>query len=54
MFKLLLLLFTIIIFVKLFIIEKIHIDLQSFVKKGFAKLDDKFGLYCYTGKQGKR
>lgn len=43
----------VLIFVKLFIIEKIHVDLQSFLKKGFAKLDDKFGLYCYTGKQGK-
>lgn len=44
---------SILIFVKLFVIEKIHVDLQSFLKKGFAKLDDKFGLYCYTGKQGK-
>lgn len=44
---------AILIFAKLFVIEKIHVDLQSFLKKGFAKLDDKFGLYCYTGKQGK-
>lgn len=25
----------------------------SFCKRGFRKNDNKFGLYCYTGKQGK-
>lgn len=30
----------------------IHIDLRTFFKKGFAKHDEKFGLYTYTGKQG--
>ena len=29
------------------------IDFKSFVKKGFIKNDNDFGLYCYTGKQGK-
>ena len=29
------------------------IDFKSFVKKGFCKNDNDFGLYCYTGKQGK-
>lgn len=43
----------ILLFVKIFIIEKIHVDFRTFFKKGFEKLDDKFGLYCYTGKQGK-
>lgn len=33
--------------------EKIHIDFKSFFKKGFRKIDNKFGLFCYTGKQGK-
>lgn len=33
--------------------EKIHIDFKSFFKKGFKKVDNKFGLFCYTGKQGK-
>lgn len=32
----------------------IHIDWQSLFKKGFAKNDNYFGLYCYTGKQGTR
>ena len=27
------------------------IDFKSFVKKGFIKNDNDFGLYCYTGKQ---
>lgn len=33
--------------------NKIHIDFKSFFRKGFKKLDNKFGLFCYTGKQGK-
>lgn len=33
--------------------QKIHIDFKSFFKKGFKKIDNKFGLFCYTGKQGK-
>lgn len=36
-----------------FINSKIHIDIKTFFKKGFKKLDNAFGLYCYTGKQGK-
>lgn len=31
----------------------IHIDFKSFFRKGFQKVDNQFGLYCYTGKQGK-
>ena len=30
----------------------LHIDFPTFFKKGFKKLDHKFGLFCYTGKQG--
>ena len=31
----------------------IQIDFKSLLKKGFPKKDNDFGLYCYTGKQGK-
>ena len=37
----------------MFFNSKIHIDFKTFFKKGFKKLDNAFGLYCYTGKQGK-
>lgn len=33
--------------------NNISIDFKSFFKKGFKKLDNQFGLFCYTGKQGK-
>ena len=33
--------------------NKIHIQWDTFFKKGFKKLDNTFGLYCYVGKQGK-
>lgn len=45
----------IIIFVLLFVYIsrlKLHIDWQSLFKRGFAKKDNKFGLYTYTGHQG--
>lgn len=32
---------------------KIHIDFKTFLKRGFKKKDNKFGLFCYCGKQGK-
>lgn len=34
------------------IINKIHLDLKSFLKAGFSKKDDKFGLYTFCGQQG--
>lgn len=43
-----------IIFVYLFIAitkSKLHIDFRSLFLRGFEKKDNKFGLYCYTGKQ---
>lgn len=43
----------IILLLLLFFNSKIHIDFKSFLKKGFKKLDNTFGLFCYTGKQGK-
>ena len=33
--------------------HKVHIKFKSFFKKGFKKFDNDFGLYCFTGKQGK-
>ena len=40
-------------FVGVFVWNKhLHIDFNSFFKKGFKKLDSLFGIYCYTGKQG--
>ena len=30
----------------------LHIDFRSFFKRGFKKIDNKFGLYCYCGVQG--
>ena len=30
----------------------LHIDFESFLRKGFKKIDNKFGLYCYCGVQG--
>lgn len=32
--------------------NKLHISWKTFFKKGFPKIDDLFGLYVYTGKQG--
>lgn len=33
---------------------KLHIDWRSFLKRGFAKVDNDYGIVCYTGKQGYR
>lgn len=33
-------------------IGKTHIELKTFLLKGTPKIDDSFGLYCITGKQG--
>lgn len=46
--------FIFILFLLIFYLFKnhIHVDWQSLFKKGFAKKDNYFGLYCYTGKQG--
>lgn len=32
--------------------NKIHINFKSFTKKGFHKENDKYGVYCFCGKQG--
>lgn len=31
---------------------KLSVDLKTFFRKGFKKIDNKFGLFCYCGKQG--
>lgn len=36
------------------ITNKIHINWDTFFRRGFKKLDNTFGLYCYVGKQRKR
>lgn len=46
------LLIFLIIFIYYIVSNHIHIDWRSLFKKGFAKNDNYFGLYCYTGKQG--
>lgn len=33
--------------------QHLHINFKTFFKKGFKKFDNDFGLYCFTGKQGK-
>lgn len=49
-----LILIAIFIVFMLYIIKNhIRVNFSSFFKKGFKKLDNRFGLFCYTGKQGK-
>lgn len=43
----------IIIFYILFFKLKLYIDFKTFFRRGFKKVDNAFGLFCYTGKQGK-
>lgn len=31
---------------------KLSIDWKTFFRKGFQKIDNQFGLFCYCGKQG--
>ena len=44
--------FAIIIFIIFSQFKNLHIDLKSFFKKGFKITKDRFGLFCFTGKQG--
>ncbi len=41
------------IFYKFVFQNKLRIDFKSFFCKGFKKFDNAFGLFAYTGKQGK-
>lgn len=50
-----LLLFLVILFIFLIYLKvnlKLSIDWKSLYRKGFQKIDNAFGLFCYTGKQG--
>lgn len=49
---LLLILFTIITIYYLKCVLHLSIDWKSLYRKGFQKIDNAFGLFCYTGKQG--
>ena len=42
----------VIIFIIFSQFKNLHIDFKSFLKKGFKISKDKFGLFCFTGKQG--
>ena len=42
----------VIIFIIISQFKNLHIDFKSFLKKGFKISKDKFGLFCFTGKQG--
>ena len=44
--------FIFIFILKCIIVDKIHINIKSFFRKGFSKKDDKYGVYCFCGKQG--
>lgn len=39
--------------VKFIVIDKVRIKWKTFLKKGFRPSRGEFGLYCYTGNQGK-
>lgn len=48
-----LVIFVIAIVLLVYIIRnKILIRIDTFFRKGFSKHDDKYGVYCFTGKQG--
>lgn len=49
----LLVLFFVILAILMFIVKnKLVIRVDTFFRKGFEKHDDKYGVYCFTGKQG--
>ena len=45
--------FLLLIILRYVIENKIHIKWKTFTKKGFVPKRGNFGLYCYTGQQGK-
>ena len=52
MYNLLFILIVILIIFKIFE-SKITIKFNTFFRRGFKKIDNEFGLVCYSGKQGK-
>lgn len=51
MFVIILFLFILLMYYLKFVV-KLSIDWKSLYRKGFQKIDNAFGLFCYTGKQG--
>lgn len=51
--KLFLLIIVIVVLIYYFWKNKIIIDFKSFFERGFVPNREKFGVYCYHGKQGK-
>lgn len=51
MIKLIFFIFIITIIIKIYQL-KLIVDVRSFFKRGFKKRNERFGLHCYTGKQG--
>ena len=45
--------FLILYFIFIIKSNNMYIDIKSFFYKGFKKIDNEFGLYCFCGKQGK-
>lgn len=46
------LLFALVALIFFILKNHIHIKFSTFFKKGFKKIDNKFGVHCYCGKQG--
>lgn len=44
------LLILIVFFLYIIVVKKVKIDIKSFFKKGFKKIDNAFGVYCFTRK----
>ena len=44
------LILLVILIIYLFVVKKLHIDFKSFFRKGFKKIDNAFGVYCFTRK----
>lgn len=40
------------VFINYIVVNHVRFDLKSFLKTGFSKRDDKFGLYTFVGQQG--
>ena len=50
---LIILFFIIIIAIVIYLVKnKVHINFKSFFRKGFKLIKDKYGCYCWCGKQG--
>ena len=50
--QILIILFLILVIFNLKFNLHLSIDWKTFIRKGFQKIDNAFGLFCYCGKQG--